>query len=436
MSTTSSVGSIDQRLPEIVIAAVALVLIAAALLVGKSSESESDGAALPSTERVAKIERDVERLRDLKFKKPVEPEVVTPEEAREAALRDLDKVYSPDQRRADEELLKLLGLVPPDTDVVKVLESISGEQVIGYYDTRRKELRVVSGNGADSPALVDITLAHELVHALEDQVFSLKEATGTTDDESSARTALNEGTATYVMNEFVQCCVDARQLALGSFASLFGGAGATELPPYVQRTLTFSYTAGERFVSQLHDAAGGWSLVNAALRSQPPVSTEQIIHPDKYVPFERPLEVKLDTKAVLGDGWKRASDGTLGELDTRELLRLADPAGSVGAAAGWGGGRYELWQRTGKPPEGCDAPCRQQDALVLSWRWDTPADAREFVPALREYVAKGLKGKAAGNDTWGLAGGAAVIATGPTETTLALAPDAALARRLAERAPR
>ena len=421
-------------MPEIIIAAVAVLLIAAALIAGDSSESQKSDASLPSPERIAKIERDVERLRERKFKKRVVPEVVSADEAREAATRDLDDVYPESDRKADEELLKLLGLVPPDTDLLEVLEAVSGEQVIGYYDTRREELRLVSGNGADSPALVDITLAHELVHALEDQVFGLKESSGTTDDESSARTALHEGTATYVMNEFVRCCVNPGDVALGSLAALFGGGEATKLPPYVQRTLTFSYTAGDEFIRQLHSATGDWSLVDAALKSQPPISTEQIIHPDKYVPFERPLEVKLDVGAQLADGWKRASGGTLGELDTRELLRLGDPGRSSDAAAGWGGGRYELWQRTGEAPEDCDAPCRQRDALVLSWRWDTAREAREFEPALREYVASGLETKADGG-AWTIDGGAVAVLGGDTQTTLAFAPDAALARRLAARAP-
>jgi hypothetical protein len=412
-----------------------VLLFAGALLFGSTEHAETSGAAPPSGKRLAKIERDVERLRTHEFKKRVEPKVVSADEAREAALTDIDETYPPAERRADEELLKLLALVPPDTDIVKVLEAVSGEQVIGYYDTRRKELRLVSGNGADSPALVDVTLAHELTHALDDQVFGLKESSGATDDEASALTALHEGTATYVMNEFVKCCVEASDLALGSFSSLFGGGATTELPPYIQRTLVFSYTGGEEFVRQLHGATGDWHLVDAALRSQPPVSTEQIIHPDKYVPFERPDEVPLRVQPELGGGWKRTADGTLGELDTRELLRLGDPGAANEAAAGWGGGHFELWQQKGDAPDDCKAPCRSRDALVLRWRWDTARDARDFESVLHAYIAKGLKGKPAGRDALGLNGGAAAISTETEATTLAMAPDARLARRLAERAP-
>ena len=401
------------------------------MFAGSSEEEAPSG--LPSPERVDEIERDVERLRGVKFKRAIEPDVITPGEAEKAALRDVDKTYPPERRRADEDLLKLLGLVPPGTDIVEVLQSVSREQVIGFYDTRSKELRLVSGNGADSPVLVDITLAHELVHALEDQVFDIEEPETSTDDEATAAIALAEGTATYVTNEFARCCVDQRDLALGSLVSAFGGG--TGLPPYIQRSLLFSYTGGEEFVRQLHDAAGGWKLVDAALRSQPPVSTEQILHPDKYVPFEPPQKVALFTGAVLGDGWKRRSDGTLGEYDTRELLRLGDQGRSSDAAAGWGGGRYELWERKGAASGRCDSPCRERGALVLAWRWDTARDAREFAPVIRAYVEKGLKGRRAGGGVWALDGGAAALARRERATTLAFAPTARLARRLADDAP-
>ena len=398
-----------------------------------SGDSHGSGAGLPTDQRVEEIERDVERLRGVEFKRKIVPEVVSPEEAEEASLRDVDKTYPPERRRADEELLKLLGLIPPKTDIVEVLSSVSREQVIGYYDTKRKELRLVRGNGADSPVIVDITLAHELVHALEDQVFGIEEPETATDDEATAATALAEGTATYVMNEFAKCCVNPGDLALGSLVSAFGGG--TKLPPYIERSLLFSYSGGEEFVRQLHDAAGGWKLVDAALRAQPPVSTEQILHPEKYVPFEAPLKVRLRVGDVLGGGWKRRADGTLGELDTRELLRLGNPTAANEAAAGWGGGRYELWGREGEAPAGCGPPCRSRDALVLAWRWDTAADARDFEPVLREYVTKGLKGRAAGSDVWALDGGAVAVVSGARETTLAFAPTGNLARRLAAEAP-
>jgi hypothetical protein len=72
---------------------------------------------------------------------------------------------------------------------------------------------------------------------------------------------------------------------------------------------------------------------------------------------------------------------------------------------------------------------------VLAWRWDTAADAREFLPAIREYIGKGLKGRAEGENVWDVEGSAVALAADRRETTLAFAPTADLARRLAARAP-
>ena len=104
-----------------------------------------------------------------------------------------------------------------------------------------------------------------------------------------------------------------------------------------------------------------------------PESTEQILHPEKWVQVEGPLPVRLDVS--LGDGWRRAARGTWGEWQTRELLG----GNADDAAAGWGGDRYELWQRGAC----ATPPCRENDVLVMKWRWDTAKDAREFERTLR-----------------------------------------------------
>ena len=211
--------------------------------------------------------------------------------------------------------------------------------------------------------------------------------------------------------------------ALGSAIGALGsGAGSTDgVPQYVQRSLEFSYFAGQRFVERLYAAGGrSWRLVNRALAARPPVSTEQVMHPEKYLANERPLTVTLPAaSAALGPGWRRTSAGTVGEFDTLQLFRLglgADPA--TRAAAGWGGGSYELLQRATRP-RGCASPCRAADALVAAWRWDTPVDAAQGYSALSAY-AKQLAG-------------AHAIARGAHDgvTAVAIAPTRVLAARLA-----
>jgi hypothetical protein len=120
-----------------------------------------------------------------------------------------------------------------------------------------------------------------------------------------------------------------------ALAGLLGSAFATgpDLPPFLQAQLLFPYTGGMAFVQELvRRARGRWTLVDLADRVRPPDSTEQVLHPEKYLRVEQPLPVSL--RVDLGPGWRRTASGTWGEWATRELV-------GEEAAAGWGGDRYE-----------------------------------------------------------------------------------------------
>jgi len=216
------------------------------------------------------------------------------------------------------------------------------------------------------------------------------------------------------------------ELLGGALGSAFQGTGG--LPPFLTAQLMFPYQKGLSFVQRLVQVGGGrWTLVNAAHRSHPPVSTEQILHPDKYLRFEAPRPVQLDSGRVLVDGWRRSVSGVLGEWETGELL-AGGGGGAARAAAGWGGDRYELWQRPGK---GCGPPCPARDALVARWRWDSARDEREFAEALRRWVEQGLRAQPAGEDRWTARGGGVAVSRSGDAVTLALAPTAQRAARVA-----
>jgi len=352
---------------------------------------------------VRTIAARVEALRGLRFRSRPVPQRVTPARARREGLEDLDRSYPESRRRADEEVLKLLGLIEPDVDLRSVSASVFGEGVAGYYDPRSKRLRIVSGMTPD--ALGEIVLAHELTHALEDQRFGLKVEEGESDDAALARLALVEGTATLVMQDYLLRFVGAEK-ALGGLLGTAMQAGPA-LPPFLQAQLVFPYVEGLRFAQTLRSRGGGsWTLVDLADRLRAPDSTEQVLHPQKWVEVEPPLRVPLSVS--LGAGWRRAASGTWGEWQTGQLL-----GAFTDAAAGWGGDRYELWQR-----RRCASapPCRASDVLVMRWRWDTLPDAREFETALRAApVAR--------------TDGATVVGGGDT-VTLVIAPSPELAARV------
>ena len=82
-----------------------------------------------------------------------------------------------------------------------MLDRVDQEQVLGFYDDRSKRLVVIRDAGVSRP-LLELTLAHELVHALEDQRFGLDVGEGVRDDEVLAEAALAEGTATALMADY------------------------------------------------------------------------------------------------------------------------------------------------------------------------------------------------------------------------------------------
>jgi len=335
---------------------------------------EEDGPAATAGPDIEQVAERLERIRGLEFERIPPVRTISAEEARAEGLAVLDEEYPEARRAADERILTLLGLLPRGSDLRDLAGTVFGEEVAGFYDDRTGEMTLVEGAGSGTAG--EITLAHELTHALEDQHFGLESESGL-DDARTARAALLEGTATVAMIDYsarhITGGVAGRRELLGQLrlADLFESDSG--LPSYLQRSLLFPYSAGARFV----DAIGTWGPANRALRGAEPVSTEQVLHPEKYRSGERPLPVRVERPP--GRGWRRAAFGTIGEFDTAELIRTSDSqVRAERAAAGWGGGRYVLWERGGRT------------VLALAWRWDTPRDAAEFAAALPRYIERTL----------------------------------------------
>jgi hypothetical protein len=341
---------------------------------------------------VAPIARRVERLRDLRFKTIPRPVVVTPEQVRRDGLRDLERSTTPARTRAEETALRELGLLDAEDTLKRVAGEIYAEQVAGFYDPRTGRLALV--RGADAGALGEVTLAHELTHALEDQRFGLDDvADRMLDDRSLAGLAMVEGTATALMIDYGEKQLSPGELLGGALAG-DTGLGA-DLPPYLAARLSWPYLQGSRWVGALRDRGrGSWRLVDIAERVRPPASTEQVLHPRKWLEVEQPLPVRPRLAEALGEGWKRTLATQLGEWDTLQLLRLGGDSTRAGTAAeGWGGGRLELWQKGA------------ERALVLAWAGDTARDGAQLAAALPDSVKATLRGVPAGAGTWRLPGG-------------------------------
>jgi hypothetical protein len=210
------------------------------------------------------------------------------------------------------------------------------------------------------------------------------------------------------------------------------GDTETKLPKYVEDTLLFPYVEGLRLVETFRGDSGSWRAVDNVIRFRRPATAEQVIHTDKYAVDERPVRIRVpDLGLVLGGGWRRLTSSSVGELDLRELFAIVGGSPDESAAAGWGGGHFELWRRGGAS---CDGPCVKRDAGVLLLAWDTTRDRRVGEQVLAEAFPKGLHarpiGGASGSEQWSSRGGVIAITGAGRLSAVVLAPDVRTATRV------
>jgi len=248
---------------------------------------------------------------------------------------------------AQGDLLAALGLIPPDYDFADGIYGLVQRQVAGFYDPDADTMYIlddVSGAAAQE------TLDHELVHALQDQHYDLgtllKYAPGKGDRLTAAH-ALGEGDATVAMLEASQpgSAAAIPKRALRAMFSIGLTLTEGDTPRVLQGALTAPYVDGFGFVQALR-ARGGWAAVDAAWQRLP-ISTEQVLHIDKYVANELPIEVAPLSIAALGEGWTVDDTDVLGEQGLRLVLEQWTRSGRAAEAAeGWGGDRFVVASRT------------------------------------------------------------------------------------------
>jgi len=376
---------------------------------------------------VQSIEQAVAAIRELPPPAEIPVSYINRDQLRGELDAQITKSYPPEKAIPEERVLKYLGLIDRNVDLVSEFRRALGEGVIGYYDDGTKQLQVVSDTQAITP-LNEITMAHEITHAVEDQNFDLAALTGEAGsgdaDRDTAVLSLIEGDATVVEQAYTMQVMSGMDLASALFGSL-GALGATSTtPPYLLHSIEFPYLTGSEFVNALY-SQGGWQAVNQAY-AQPPASTEQVMHPDKYLAGEAPVTVAIpDLSGAIGSGWNIQAEDSIGEFDVRELIGTELPRTRARtAAAGWGGGSYRYYERNGQP------------LLVLSLVWDSDKDADEFAGGIQVVLAKRYSGSFTGAPVAALSSpdGAWVFFREGNKTALVLASDEGLAAAAARSA--
>lgn len=276
-------------------------------------------------------------------------------------LSDFD-AESDDLRRSGE-TLRSLGLIPADADLVELFRASLEVGVVGFYRTDSEELVV---RGGELGLYEQSVLVHELVHAFDDQWFDLdRPEFEDSDDEGGAGfTAVVEGNASRVDELWTEQLSDQEraELRLGQATALSPSdiAVLQSLPRFMLELQISPYTDGLALVTEI-EASGGESAVDEAL-DNPPVSTEQVLHPDDFFEGETPLSV--DTPRPDGT---QIDSGVFGELGLRAWL-------GPQAAEGWGGDSYVTYETD-------DQVCTQLNLVM-----DTDTDQSELLSAATRWA--------------------------------------------------
>jgi len=368
--------------------------------------SQADGLSAAEIDAaVSRVAARAEELRGLEFREPVSVAVVSREDlsagGTDATLARL--VQGPYLNQVYEATF----IVDEETDAVRELQARGGTTVGGFYVPSANTLVVVS-DSPQRPQVDESILVHELVHALQDQHLDL-ERVGATDalaDQSAATLGLVEGDAEYVRAQFLREC-ESEWECLQPEATLEPpdqgtpdrenvGIAAVTLQPY---------SDGPALVAQLRES-GGWSAVNDAYED-PPASTEQVIHPDRY-PEEEPGSLAVENTPR--EGWSLFGTDRLGEAWIYTMFwyqgvgydnPIVDPASFTRPDQG----EFDTYNYTSAPSEGWDNDQLRmytrdgEFGYVWTTQWDSEADATEFREAYQQLLG-GQGAEQRDNGTW------------------------------------
>ena len=314
-----------------------------------------EAAASPEFLRAAdEVLTQMSQILDLPIKQPLKKSLRSKQEIRDYLIREEKEDKDDAERYADTKTLEAFGLIPKGFPLDSFMLDVLTDQVAGLYDPKTKEFYIAEWIPPDEQRAV---MAHELTHALEDQSFHIDpwiKAARPNDDAESAREAVSEGSALAAMVDYtlrdekvgVRDLPDVSLLIRsGAIEEMDKDPNLAKAPSYIRDDLLFPYLAGTNFSQQFLKAHAGWSDLNLLFQN-PPVSTQQILHPNLYLSGVQPEKVTLpEWKGLVPADWKLLEENVMGEFNLEEVLKqfLGQERASMLSPA-WTGDRYAVFE--------------------------------------------------------------------------------------------
>jgi hypothetical protein len=363
--------------------------------------------------RIPQIKQRLTSLRALPFKSDVPAQYQDNAAFRAFVDAELQKELPPEKSQAMTAAMLHIGLLKEPIDIGQAMADAMVTQAAAYYDPNQKKFFMVMA--PDDKNTLDMFSAHELTHALQDQHFDLnrylepngKKGPALNDDQANARKFIVEGEATFVMLAYLLAqganqqeitprmlttlnmqlrlssnisLADMRGMMKAQASSISGdpsmkaaGEAMDKLPAIVMVPMIDSYMKGAVPVAAAFEK-GGWPEV-AKFYSDPPQSTEQLLHPTTKLFPTRDLPTQVTVPSFIGNkdaGIKKIEINTIGELGWRIYLEQWNIPSFADAAAGWDGDSFTVWSSSDGKLHG-----------AIATIWDTDQDATEFATAFR-----------------------------------------------------
>jgi hypothetical protein len=284
-------------------------------------------------------------------------------------------------------MLVALGLIEPDYNLLTHQLNTLAERIGGFYRYDTNQIYLL---GDQFTAVEKYAYVQEYSQALINQNFEINNMDvyprcEGNEDGCRAIRALIKGDSALLSLQWLEQEAspdeydEIQNYRLPTFFLLDRDA-----PPFSRRNVEFPYVEGKAFVEALF-SSGGWTRVSTAY-DRLPLSTEQILHPEKYLSAEQPIAVpSVDLGPILGDDWRQIKDNILGEWFTYLVLRhgrdreaQVDEITAELASEGWGGDRYQVYTNDET----------DETILVAHWRWDDINDSNEFSRGMSNYLKK------------------------------------------------
>src|ERR1700722_18705907 len=319
-----------------------------------SSSQTGHGSSPQFVEAADEVLAQMSRILALPIKEPLKKTLRSKQEVRDYLIREDKEDKKDAERYADDKTLEAFGLIPKGFPLDSFMLDVLTDQVAGLYDPKAKEFYIADWIPADEQRTV---MSHELTHALEDQSFSIDKwikAARPNDDAALARDSVSEGSAMAAMVDYqmLDQHVGVRELPdvtliirAGAISEMDKDPNLSKAPIYIRDELLFPYLGGTGFTQEFLKAHTGWKDLHLIFEN-PPVSTQQILHPELYLNFTKPEVVELPKwKGLVPDDWKLLDENVMGEFGLGEIMKqfkVGNRDESISAA--WKGDRYAVFE--------------------------------------------------------------------------------------------